>query len=305
MSAKLTGAVWELDLPRPEKFVALALADHGKDDGTCIYPSLGRIEWKTGYSRTQVRQIMQSLVKMRLLFLVRKGGSGRGDCDEYRMEVCNIMSLPDFRLRNKGAETAPMPSASAVNIDDKVAKGTETAPIYKDGFPQKGAESDPIGGDKGAVPVDKGYGFALEKGPETAPEPKPNLKPRTKPSASAVADADPRHDPVRKILIAEQAQVMAIAEQKVEWDGREGKALATWLAKHPHVTVPEAERCAKNFFQSDAPVTQRLAKSIPLLWEYFACELNQFGTPRVLDRKHIEDQRRRSGAAVGSQRSYA
>jgi hypothetical protein len=98
---------------------------------------------------------------------------------------------------------------------------------------------------------------------------------------------------------------MGIAEQKVEWDGREGKALATWLAKHPHVTVPEAERCAKNFFQSDAAVTQRLAKSIPLLWEYFACELNQFKTPRVLDRKHIEDQRRRSGAAVGSQRSYA
>jgi hypothetical protein len=183
LSAKLTGAVWELDLPRPEKFVALALADHGKDDGTCIYPSLGRIEWKTGYSRTQVRQIMQSLVKMRLLFLVRKGGSGRGDCDEYRMEVCNIVSLPDFRLRNKGAETAPMPSASAVNTDDKVAKGTETAPIYKDGFPQKGAESDPIGGDKGAVPVDKGYGFDPEKGPETAPESKPNLKPRTTPSA--------------------------------------------------------------------------------------------------------------------------
>jgi hypothetical protein len=297
--------VWELDLPRPEKFVALALADHGKDDGTCIYPSLGRIEWKTGYSRTQVRQIMQSLVKMRLLFLVRKGGAGRGDCDEYRMEVCNIVSLPDFRLRNKGAETAPMPSASAVNIDDKVAKGTETAPIYKDGFPQKGAESDPIGCDKGAVPVDKGYGFDPEKGPETAPESKPNLKPRTKPSTSAVADADPRHDPIRKILITGYAKLNDMAEPLVEWDGREGKALKAWLADHPKVTVEDAERCAGNFFRSDGPVTQRLAKTIPSLMEYFACELNQFGTPRVLDRKHIEDQRRRSGAAVGSQRSYA
>jgi hypothetical protein len=110
------------------------LADHGKDDGSAIYPSLGRIEWKTGYSRTQVREIMQALVTRRILFLVRKGGNGRGDCDEYRMEVCNVASLPDFKARNMGTVSAPMPSRTSVNIGDEVAKGTETAPFKAQDF---------------------------------------------------------------------------------------------------------------------------------------------------------------------------
>jgi hypothetical protein len=155
----------------------------------------------------------------------------------------------------------------------------------------------------GAVPVEKGYGFAPEKGSETAPEPKPNHKPRTKPSASV--DADPRHKPIQKLLIDNWAGLTKLAPEKVEWDGREGKALATWLADHPRITLEEAAQCVNNFFASDGPVTQRLAKSIPTLLEYFACELNQFKTPRPLDRKWADAERQRAGAAVGSNRSFA
>lgn len=304
MSSKLTGAVWELDLPRPEKYVLLALADHGKEDGSDVYPSLARIEWKTGYSRTQVRDIMRQLREKGILKLVRKGGNGRGDCDQYRMEVCKAPSLADFKIWNKGTETAPIASESGVAIGDETAKGTETAPIAAQGFPHKDAESAPLSGDRmGTVPVDKGYGFTTNKGSETAPELKPNHKPRTRPSASDAAD--PRHKPIQKLLIDNYAGLTKLAPEKVEWDGREGKALAKWLADHPRVTLEEAAQCVNNFFASDGPVTQRLAKSIPTLLEYFACELNQFKTPRVLDRKWSERERMNSAAAVGSHRSYS
>jgi hypothetical protein len=128
-----------------------------------VYPSLARIEWKTGYSRTQVRDIMRSLREKGILRLVRKGGNGRGDCDQYRMEVCKAPSLPDFKVWNKGAETAPIASGTSAAIGDEKGKGAETAPISPQGFPHMGAESEPLTGDRmGAVAVDKGCGFDPE-----------------------------------------------------------------------------------------------------------------------------------------------
>jgi hypothetical protein len=148
LSAKATGLIWEADLPRPEKYVLLALADHAKEDGSDVYPSLARVQWKTGYSETQVRDIIRSLIEQRILVLVKKGGNGSTDTNRYRIDFTALRMLQDFRewaANRKGAKTVP------INND---AKGTETEPL------------------KGAVLTAEGCGFAQNKGAKTEPEPR-------------------------------------------------------------------------------------------------------------------------------------
>ena len=163
MSAKATGIVWESDLPRPKKYVLLALADHAKEDGTDVYPSLARIQWKTGYSETQIRDLIGELVEDRILILVRKGGNGAEDTNRYRIDLKALRQLPDFKEWNaqkqkkdkdKGAKTVPL----------KNAKGAEIVPI-------EGAKTEPL---KGAVSGPEGCGFAQNKGAKTEPEPRTN-----------------------------------------------------------------------------------------------------------------------------------
>ena len=122
MSSKATGIVWESALPRREKYVLLALSDHAKEDGTDVYPSIWRIIWKTGYSETQVRDIMRSLMKMGILILVHKGGQHDGDVNRYRIDLKAIPMLQEFKdwLAERRA--------------DEKKKTTETAPSGGYGF---------------------------------------------------------------------------------------------------------------------------------------------------------------------------
>ena len=61
MSAKVSGAVWDLELPHNEKLVLLAMADHADHNGHNVYPSLRLIAWKTDYDERQVRRIVDIL----------------------------------------------------------------------------------------------------------------------------------------------------------------------------------------------------------------------------------------------------
>jgi len=76
--------VWELDLPHAERLVLLALADHADHVGDNIYPSIGLIAWKTGYSSRQVQRIVKSLVLMEILCIV---GEPEGRSTIYRMDL--------------------------------------------------------------------------------------------------------------------------------------------------------------------------------------------------------------------------
>jgi DnaA N-terminal domain len=148
LSAKATGLIWEADLPRPDKYVLLALADHAKEDGSDVYPSLARVQWKTGYSETQVRDIMRSLIEPGILVLVKKGGNGSTDTNRYRIDFKALKLLPEFKewaAGRKGAKTVPI---------NKDAMGTETEPL------------------KGAGLAPEGCGFDQNKGTETEPEPR-------------------------------------------------------------------------------------------------------------------------------------
>ena len=64
MSVKAMAIVWEADLPRAEKFILLAMADHADHNGENIYPALSTIAWKTGYTNRAVVDIVGRLREM-------------------------------------------------------------------------------------------------------------------------------------------------------------------------------------------------------------------------------------------------
>ena len=76
MSIKLMTKAWELKLKANDKLVLLALADHANDDGEC-YPSLRKIEAKTGLSKQGLINAIKRLMDLGLIekqFRTRQDG---------------------------------------------------------------------------------------------------------------------------------------------------------------------------------------------------------------------------------------
>ena len=94
------GQVFDLDLPRPEAWVLMALVDHAEHDGSRIFPSIDYVAWKTGYKRRQVQNIIRSLHKRGVLALVREARDHRPR--EYRADFATATRKPERR-----AESAP------------------------------------------------------------------------------------------------------------------------------------------------------------------------------------------------------
>lgn len=93
MSVKVMGAVWDSALPRDEKFVALSYADHASHDGTNVYPSVGRMAWKTGYTTRSIQIITKKLVDRGVLV---PDGIGPGGVNKYYFSVDALPVRDDF-----------------------------------------------------------------------------------------------------------------------------------------------------------------------------------------------------------------
>lgn len=116
MSVKQMAVAWELDIPREQKYVLLAYADHADHDGSNVRPSLDRIAWKTGYSKDQVRRISRKLVQNELMELVKAGG-GRGNPPEYKLTLEKGSAMPSFeewKEKEKGLHGATDSEAERV-----------------------------------------------------------------------------------------------------------------------------------------------------------------------------------------------
>lgn len=77
MSIKLMNLVWEADnsnLSGIEKAILLRMADFAADDGTSIYPSIGRLEKDTGFKARSIKYSIADLEKKNILVIVRSYG---------------------------------------------------------------------------------------------------------------------------------------------------------------------------------------------------------------------------------------
>ena len=104
MSGKLVGRVYdEADLKHPEQSILVAMADHARDDGTKVFPSVERIAWKTGYSVRQVHRIIANLKAMGVLVVVKTGK--KGENTEYRIVLSKApKKMPFNEWRNRSRE---------------------------------------------------------------------------------------------------------------------------------------------------------------------------------------------------------
>lgn len=127
MSGKQTGIVWELDLPQPKKIVLLAMADHADQDGNDIYPSIGLIAWKTGYSPRHVQRIINQLEKENLLKLVEKD-FGRYHTVNYSLTLENAKRLKKYTGRESLLKDEKMIERGRKAKATREAKDTPVTP---------------------------------------------------------------------------------------------------------------------------------------------------------------------------------
>jgi hypothetical protein len=86
MSGKQMGKVWDHKFSRAEQAIMLALADHANHDGGDIYPSMGKIAWKTGYSRRHVIRIVGDLRERGILVVVEEADLAKHHATEYGID---------------------------------------------------------------------------------------------------------------------------------------------------------------------------------------------------------------------------
>ncbi len=120
MSVKQMALVWELDLAPNKRLVLLAYADHADDDGDNVFPSLGRVAHKTGYSVDQVRRISRELASDGLMEKVEEG-VGRGNTHRYKLTLEKGSKTPPFEPKQKTAEKVASAPKKVASRREKVA----------------------------------------------------------------------------------------------------------------------------------------------------------------------------------------
>jgi DNA-binding MarR family transcriptional regulator len=142
VSVKQMGMVWELDLPPNHKIVLLAYADHADDDGGSVFPSLGRIAHKTGYSKDQVRRISRELADAGLMEKVQDATPRRGAEYELHLERgSKLLPLKKRGVANDpspvGAPVPPEPSVEPPEYSSKEANASLSGGGQKQAAPSK------------------------------------------------------------------------------------------------------------------------------------------------------------------------
>lgn len=76
MAINVQTHVWSLDLPAHLKYVAIALADHARPDGSNARPSQAALAKKTGLTDRSIRRALHELCERGVIVKVIQGGNG-------------------------------------------------------------------------------------------------------------------------------------------------------------------------------------------------------------------------------------
>lgn len=238
----------------------MCLADHAKDDGTDIYPSLDLIEYKTDYSERQTREILRGLLKRKILEIVHRGGSGAGDMTRMRIVVSNIpFKLSWQEWRRKGAKTAHLAADKGA---ETAVEGCGNFQISMRKLPLETNTEPSTETNTNTLPLSsKDGGVAASPSGEKKPQ-KQKLE-------------DPRHGPVREAIKAMWMKHNPGAPA-APWDGRAGKQLDNVLKANPSWEVEKLLTCVFNRFNSEVLHGDHPQSWIPALLTYFAGPINKF-----------------------------
>ncbi len=95
------GMVWDYDLDHAQQLILLAMADHADHEGNNIYPSIGRLAWKTGYSSRQVQRIINQLIEIHAIECQTKRGTKTNNPHHYRITLENVPKKKPFEPKKR------------------------------------------------------------------------------------------------------------------------------------------------------------------------------------------------------------
>lgn len=93
MSIKVMALIYEADLPRDEKTILQAYADHADPSGRNIFPAVERIAWKTSYCERSVQRITRKLEERGVLV---PDGVGPHGTNRYRIPLEALPKRPSY-----------------------------------------------------------------------------------------------------------------------------------------------------------------------------------------------------------------
>ncbi len=105
-----------------ERLLALAMADHARDDGTRIWPSVAELARKTLQSERTVQRQIANMVERGWLQVVRRASGRPGDTNEYRIDPAWIAG---GEIGQTGVNLSPVsaPPAGPTPVDNVIHTG--------------------------------------------------------------------------------------------------------------------------------------------------------------------------------------
>jgi hypothetical protein len=165
MSGKVSGHVWDLDLPANRRLVLLAYTDHADHLGENMWPSVGLIAWKTGYSERQVKRITKQLVNDDKILI--EVGRGKNGVKRYKLDWNAGIQKEPYSRDNMSPEVAQ--SKPGDNMSPE-ASNKRSDILTPKGNPAEESDILSAGGD------------ILSKQSDTQMSPEPSLEPPLEPS---------------------------------------------------------------------------------------------------------------------------
>ena len=131
----------------------LALADHARDDGSHVYPSMALLAWKSSYSLRQVKRIVDELRRLTVLTVVARARRGRPT--EYKINLEAVPAKPILarksdiaapQSRNNEVSSKPVPVTFPARSGDIFGhiEPLEESSIEPEPGPLQGGPSDPV-----------------------------------------------------------------------------------------------------------------------------------------------------------------
>ena len=125
--------VWDIQFPtQAQKLIALKLADYASDSGNSVYPSNESLARKAGCDERTVQRSLKAFRDCGLLHLVKQGGSGPKDTNEWWLNVELLRALSEDRATMKGCSSSIEIDNDTEVINKGDMEGDRLSPI-KDG----------------------------------------------------------------------------------------------------------------------------------------------------------------------------
>lgn len=153
MSIRLMTLVWDIHFPtQAQKLIALRLADYAADSGGSVWPSRETLAEKVGCNESTVKRTLKAFRECGLLQLIREGGSGPKDTNEWQLNVGLMCALAQKLCKIVGgSEALEIDGEWSIEAVDK--KGVILPPLEStrgssgelrgSSCPAKGVASDP------------------------------------------------------------------------------------------------------------------------------------------------------------------